>query len=144
MSTITMQRTIEAPKEKVFHTIADIRNFSKAVPDIVKVEFVSDSMTGLGTRFKETRIIGGKEHTQELEVTEYDENNSIRLVTDSNGKVWDSVFTVSDEHGPTQLMLIMEANAYKFVAKVMNPLMKYFIKKAVGKDMDAVKVYCEQ
>ena len=63
MSTITILRTIDAPKEKVFNTIADIRNFSKAVPDIVKVEFVSDSMTGLGTRFKETRIISGREHT---------------------------------------------------------------------------------
>jgi len=144
MSTITILRTIDAPKEKVFNTIADIRNFSKAVPDIVKVEFVSDSMTGLGTRFKETRIISGREHTQELEVTEYDENNAIRLVTDSNGTVWDSLFSVSDEHGPTQLTLIMEANAYKFMARIMNPLMKYFIKKAIGKDMDAVKIYCEQ
>jgi carbon monoxide dehydrogenase subunit G len=144
MSIITIHCSIDAPKEVVFRTISDIRNFAEAVPDIVDVSFISDSKTGVGTRFKETRLIGGREHTEELEVTEYDENNSIRLVTDSNGTVWDSLFTVSDDHGATKLTLVMEAKAYKFMAKIMNPLMKYFINKAVGKDMDAVKAYCER
>ena len=144
MSTITIRRIINAPKEVVFNTVADIRNFSKAVPDIVDIEFLSKSTTGVGTKFKETRVIGGSKHSQELEVTEYDENSRIRLVTDSNGTVWDSLFTIDDEQDQTQLTLTMEARAYKFWAKLMNPLMKYVITKAVGKDMDAVKSYCEQ
>lgn len=37
----------------------------------------------------------------------------------------------------------MDANAYKLLPKLMNPIMKYFIKKELDKDMDAVKSYCE-
>jgi uncharacterized protein YndB with AHSA1/START domain len=143
MSKITITKTINAPLELVFNTVADIRNFSKAVPDIMDVEFLSDQKLGVGTRFRETREINGKEAATELEVTEYDENNHIRLVSDSYGTVWDSIFTVDNVGGKTKLTLVMDARAYKLLPKIMNPIMKFFIKKAIDKDMDAVKSYCE-
>lgn len=143
MSKITIIKTINAPIELVFNTVADIRNFSKAVPDIGDVEFLSDQKTGVGTRFRETREINGREAATELEVTEYVENDHIHLVSDSHGTVWDSIFTVDEMNGRTNLTLVMEARAYKFLSKLLNPIMKSFIKKAVEKDMDAVKSYCE-
>lgn len=144
MSQITITKAIDAPIEIVFNTVADIRNFSKAVPDIMDVEFLSDQKSGVGTRFKETREINGREAATELEVTEYEENSHIRLVSDSHGTVWDSVFTVENMDGKTKLTLLMEARAYKFLPKLLNPIMKFFIKKAIEKDMDAVKNYCEE
>lgn len=143
MSQISVTTTIDAPLEKVFQTVGDIRNFSKAVPDIVDVEMLSEVTTGKGTRFRETREINGREASTELKVTEHVENKHIRLVADSHGTVWDSVFTVSESNGRTELKLVMEAKAYKLLSKLMNPLMKGFIKKALQKDMEAVKRYCE-
>lgn len=99
---------------------------------------LSDVTTGVGTRFRETREINGKEAATELEVTEYDENKHIRLIADSRGTVWNSLFTVEESGGQTRLTLMMEAKAYKLMAKLMNPLMKFTIKKALEKDMDAV------
>ncbi len=127
-----------------FETVADIRNFSKAVTDIVDVEFLSDQKSGVGTRFKETREINGREASTELEVTEYEQNDHIRMVSDSHGTVWDSLFSVKRINGNTELTLVMDANAYKFLPKLLNPVMRYFIKKEIAKDMDAVKLYCEQ
>lgn len=143
MSTISVTTTIKAPLEEVFQTVADIRIFSEAVPDIVEMEMLSEVSTGKGTRFRETRMINGKEAITELEVTEYVENERIRLVADSHGTVWDSVFTVSESHNHTELKLVMEAKAYKLLPKLMNPFMKGFMKKALQKDMEAVKNYCE-
>lgn len=144
MSKITITETINAPVELVFKTVADIRNFSKAVPDIVDVEFLTDKKSGVGTRFKETRMMNGREAVEELEVTEYAENDHIRLVADSHGTVWDSLFTVQESGEQTALTLVMKARAYKFLPKLMNPLMTYFIKKAIANDMSAVKAYCEK
>ena len=143
MSTITVTRFIEAPKEKVFQTIADIRNFSKTVPDIVNVEFLTDQQYGVGTKFRETRDMNGREVSTELEVTELVENAHIRLVSDTMGTVWDSVFTVERREKGTELTLIMDAKAYKLLPKIINPFMKGFMKKALEKDMDAVKTDCE-
>ena len=144
MNTIILTEHIRAPKNRVFSTIADIQNFAKAVPDIVDIEFLSESQKGMGTRFKETRIINGKEHIEELEVTEYLENEHIRLVTDNYGTVWDSQFTVREIDDATELTLVLTAKAYKILPKLLNPIMSYFIKKAIAKDLRAVKSYCEK
>lgn len=143
MSRITSTRFINAPLDLVFKTVADIQNFSKAIPNIVDVEFLSDQKSGVGTCFRETREMNGREASTELEVTEYKENDHIRLVADSHGTVWDSVFRVEETADGTKLTLVMDANAYKLLPKLMNPIMKYFIKKELDKDMDAVKSYCE-
>lgn len=142
MSRTVVNRTIDAPVARVFRTVADIREFSKAVPDIVGVEFLSERRSGEGTRFRETRKVGGREATTELEVIEYVEDDRVRLVSDAGGTQWDSVFTVVESDGGTVLELVMEARP-GLLARITTPLMKRMIQKALGKDMDAVKAYCE-
>jgi hypothetical protein len=95
MTRTTVTRFIHAPIDRVFNTVADIRLFSQAIPHIVNVEFLSDAKSGVDTRFRETRVMKGKKVTTELEVTEYVENSHVRLVADSHGTVWDSLFTVN-------------------------------------------------
>ena len=143
MSPIIVGRQIEAPIGDVFNTVADISRFSEAIPHIVNVEFLGDQQTGVGTRFRETRLMHGKEVATELEVTEYVENNRVRIVADSHGTVWDTVFTVTEENGGTLLTMTMEARPYKLSAKLMNPMIGGMIAKAVEADMDCVEKRCE-
>ena len=143
MTRTIVSRQISAPAATVFDTVAHIENFSKAVPGIVNIEFLTESRTGVGTKFKETRVMKGREATVELEVTEYEPNQRIRIVSDTHGTVWDTVFTVAESAGQTQLEMVMDANAYKLLSKLMNPLIKGMIQKAIEGDMDAVKAYCE-
>lgn len=145
MSRTTVTRTIEAPVERVFDTVAHIENFTKAIPEITKVEFVSATRSGVGTRFKETRRMGKREGTTELEVTEYVPNEHVRLVSDAGGTIWDTVFTVKPTgSGGTELKMVMDARAYKLLAKLFNPLIKGMVRKYIERDMDAVKVWCEK
>ena len=143
MTRISVTRTISASIDAVFRTVADITEFSKALPHVVKYEFLSDRRSGVGTHFRETRLMNGKEATTELEVTEYVENDRVRMVADSHGTVWDTIFTVASENENTILTMTMDAKAYKLLPKLMNPLVKGMIKKAVDTDMDLVKSYCE-
>ena len=144
MARTTVTRTIDAPIELVFKTVADIKQFSQAIPHIVNVEILSEIQTGVGTRFRETRLMRGKEATTELEVTEYFENERIRLVSDAGGTIWDTVFTVAPKDGQTELTMTMDADAYKLLSKLMNPFIMGMVKKAVENDMDAVKAFCEK
>ncbi|MBT8396811.1 MAG: SRPBCC family protein [Gemmatimonadetes bacterium] len=144
MSQVTVTRHIEAPVQKVFQTVSNIEGFSKAVPHIVEVEFLSETRSGVGARFRETRMMGGRKASTVLEVTEYVENERVRLVSDAGGTIWDSVFSVEREGGGTILKLTMDAKPYKFLQKFLVPLMmKGFMTKALSADMDAVKEYCE-
>ncbi|MFA9564061.1 MAG: SRPBCC family protein [Acidimicrobiales bacterium] len=143
MSQTTSSRMIHAPVEAVFDCVAHIQNFSHAVPDISKIEFLTQSRRGVGTRFRETRVMKGREATTELEVTEYDAPHRVRFVSDEGGTIWDTVFTTVAEDGGTRLEMVMDARAYKLTAKIVNPFIGRMISKAIEDDMDAVKTYCE-
>jgi len=158
MKSITTSRAIGAPVGRVFETVATPAGFSSAVPQIVDIEYLSNQRRGAGTRFRETRIMRGKEAATVLEVTEFVENQRVRYVSDAGGTVWDTVFTVTptDEtigdsardplaaHGnATRLTMTMEARPHKFLARLMTPLIIGVVAKAVEADMDAVKEYCE-
>ena len=145
MTRTSLTRTISAPLAAVFDTIADPVNYTKAVPQITKVEFLTDQSAGVGTRFRETRVMRGREAATELEVTEFVRNRRVRLVTKAGGTVWDSVFTVTPAEGGhgTRLELVMEARPYRLLARVFVPLMKGIVARAVAGDMDAVKAYLE-
>jgi uncharacterized protein YndB with AHSA1/START domain len=95
MPRTVITRDIGAPREKVFRAVADIGQFSQAIPQIVRVELLSDVTSGLGARFRETRLMNGKEIPTELTVTEYVANERIRLVAESHETVWDSLFVVT-------------------------------------------------
>lgn len=144
MSEVRTTRSINAPVDIVFATLAEVDNFSKAVPHITKVEMLSDIRSGVGTRFRETRIMKGREASTELEITEYVANDHVRFVSDAGGTIWDTVFTVKPEGDGTHMEMVMAVKAYKFLAKIFNPLIMGMVRKAIEADMDAVKAYCEQ
>jgi carbon monoxide dehydrogenase subunit G len=137
-------RTITAPIDRVFETVADIKQFSQAVPQIVKVEFLSAQQSGVGTRFRETRLMKGKETATELEVTELVKNDHIRLVADTHGTVWDSIFQVKRAGDATALTLTMHARPAGLLPRVMMLLIRGMVQRALEADMDSVKQYCER
>lgn len=144
MNKIIITRDIDAPIANVFDTVAHIEEFAKAIPHVVKVELLSDKQKGLGTRFRETRLLKGKELSSEFEVKEYVENEHVRLLTDSHGIVWDTKFSVEVIGRITLLKMAMQITAYKFFPKIKTLLFKGGLTKAIGKDMDSIKAYCEK
>jgi uncharacterized membrane protein len=136
-------RTIAAPVDRVFATVAHIDRFQEAVPHITNVEFLTETRSGVGTRFRETRLMRGREASTELEVTEYVQDERVRLVSDAGGTVWDTVFTVQASGSGTELSMVMDARPYKLTALVVNPMISRMLTKALETDMDAVKAYCE-
>ncbi len=144
MTSMTVTRQIEAPIDVVFRTVADINRFAQVVPQIVRIEFLSDVRSGIGTRFRETRLMNGQEVSTELAVTEYVENNQVRIVSDAGGTIWDTVFTVASAEGSTELAMVMEARPYKLRARITTPLIAGAVRRAIEQDMDAVQAFCEQ
>ena len=68
----------------------------------------------------------------------------IDCVADEGGTIWDTTFTTRDQgDGTVELTMVMDANAYKLPAKLINPHIKGMVKKYIEQDMDAVKAWCE-
>lgn len=143
MTTTTRSVIIGAPVERVFDAVAHSDRFSDAVPSIRDVEFLSDTRRGVGTRFKETREMNGRVASTVLEVTEYEENERVRLISDAGGTIWDTLFTTEPSNGGTELAMVMEARPHTLLARISTPMIKGMVAKAIEADLDAVKEYCE-
>ena len=52
MATVIVVRRVLAPAEVVFRTVADARRFAHAISGVVKVEFLSETTSGVGARFR--------------------------------------------------------------------------------------------
>lgn len=144
MTRITVARTIAAPAEAVFGAVTDFDRLSEIDPQIVGVEYLTESRRGLGTRFRETRDMNGRQLVTELEVTEYVPNERARMVADTHGTIWDTVFTVEPAGGGVELTIAMDARPHKWLPKLMNPLMKPMFRRGMERHIDKVKGYCEE
>jgi len=143
MKPVRVSLSIAAPLELVFQTIADPLNFCDAVPHITNIEFLSEKKKGVGTRFRETRVMKGRESTVDLEVTEYVENDRVRMISDAGGTIWDSIFTLTKDSGKIEMKMQMDILPHTLIARITTPLIWKMVASGVEKDMDVIKDYCE-
>ncbi len=143
MSIIALEESIAAPADTVFRSVTEIERFPEIQPDVVSVEFVGEKRGGLGTRFIETRRHGKKEMKTDLEVTEWVENERTRMVTDSHGTVWDTLFEVMPDGERTTLRITMDARPHKLLPKIMNPFMQGFFRKGIASYLELLRDHCE-
>ena len=144
MTHFTAERSIDAPVDLVFETVAHIDQFRQVIPHIVDVEFLTEQQTGVGTRFRETRLVGKRRASTELEVTEYVPNERVRLVSEAGGAVWDTVFTTEPDGDGTALTMVMEARPKNLLSRLFTPLIARTVDKGVQADMDALKSHLER
>ncbi len=143
MAYVDLSLFIAAPVETVFDAIAHPENFERVAPQLKRIEFLSETRRGTGTSFRETRVMKGRETVTQLEITEYAENDRVRMVTDSHGTVWDTLFTVAPDGDGTRLTLSMDARPHVWSQKLMVPLIRKMVARAVEDDMQGVKSWCE-
>lgn len=62
---------IAAPRSEVFAAFADLTNLENTVKAITQVELLTEGPIGVGTRFKETRVMFGKEASEIMEITQF-------------------------------------------------------------------------
>ncbi len=135
--------TIAAPKDLVFRAVADIEHLPETVSVIQRVEFITDQRQGVGTRFRETRLHDGKETVTELEVTEWGDDRA-RMVADSHGTVWDTLFEVrAIDANSTELTVTSDTRPHNPLAWLMTVLFSGMIAKKVDEHFVEGKAWCE-
>lgn len=129
--------------EAVFAFITNTANAPKAMPQIQQMEKLTSGPTAVGTRYRETRVVNGKEHQAELEVARFEppQYYSVRNSTEGIETVYHYIFT-SEREG-TRVMLKCELNAGG-VKKLMLPVVAGILKKEDGDHLARLKKAVEQ
>lgn len=139
---------IEKPLEDVWKAIIDFKNCSSYIESIVKLEIIDEPKdTLIGFKWKETRVMFGKEATETMWITDYVENEYYQTRAESHGSIYISRLAIEREEKHTKLTMSFSAEAQTFFAKIFSLCMGFVIKgsmkKALIKDLNDIKTHVE-
>ena len=139
MPRLRFSQTIDRPVGDVFSAIVDLTSHPRWDPTTKGVRKLTDGEIGEGTRF-EIKFSGfGK---QELELTEYEQNRTVRFVPRSAMMTGGHRFTVTAVGDGTRLDHDMTM-ALVGPWKLLSPLMGYMGKRQVRQSAAALKRHLE-
>lgn len=144
---IQCSKFVNAPIDVTFDIFSDITKTEARVDGITQVDILSDTKQGVGTRWRETRIMFGREATEEMEISDFKPNKSYDVVAESNGVSYHSRYTFTETNGGTQVDFVFSGKASSTVGKIMGfvfgNLFKGATKKAMEGDMNDLKAVAE-
>lgn len=146
MAKFSMSEHVTAPPEVVFEVASDFHNAAENVQGIDSLEVLTDGPIGVGTRFRETRVMLGKASTEEMEVTAFDPPHSYVVETESCGCHFRCEYRFVGDISGTNLRLTMDTSAISLFAKLMSPLSALMMgpmKKCIAADLEDVKSVAE-
>ncbi len=146
MPHFSVRRTIAAPIEAVFAQASDFANAPKHVSGIKRVEMLTDGPVRVGTRFRETRVMFGKEATEEMEVIALTPPLGYVLGSESCGCRYRCEIRLSPSSNGTDVIMNFDAQPLTFFARIMGKLMGFMMKsvaKACAKDLEDLKTAVE-
>jgi hypothetical protein len=147
MAQITLEKQVRASVQRVFAVATNLRDAPRNIPAIKSLEVLTDGPVRLGTRFRETRVMFGREATEEMEVTAFDPPRSVSIGCESHGCRYRTDFRFEPRDGGTHVEMTFAAEPLSVPAKVMSFLMRPMMKKIMaecGKDLDAVAAAAER
>ena len=149
MKPIRVERTVTAPAERVWAIITDLDRSATVIEGIDRVERLDGGAGfGVGTRWRETRTIFGKEATEVMEIAAVEPGRSYVATANSRGMRYRTEVGVEGAGpGVSRLWMKMGGEAEGAVAWVMGvvlgPLFRGATRRLLAKDLDEIAAAAE-
>jgi hypothetical protein len=107
---------------------------------------LTEGPVGVGTRFRETRIMFKKEATEIMEISVFDRPSRYVHLAESHGTKYVTTYELTPEGSGTRLVRSFQADPQTFFAKLLSLAFALFMKaciREIEKDMDDLKMLCE-
>lgn len=149
MSQIEVTRTVAAPADRVWEIITDLDESTSVISAIEAYERLDEgSAFGVGTRWRETRTMFGRQASEELEVTAVEPGRSYTVEGDSRGAHYTSQMIVTPMGADSsQLTMTFGGEASGAMAKILattvGKLFEGATKKALQKDLEEIAAAAE-
>ncbi len=144
-----IKRTIQVAGEIAYQGLLDLDSAKLWMQGLVRINRLDEGPIRVGSQWKETRKMFGKEATEYFEVVELIEPQKIVLRCDgtkgTTGKgEFVFTYTLSSTENHTEVILNGEINGLTGLTKFFGKLIAGTFKKACEKDLDRLKHFLEQ
>ncbi|HSL30071.1 MAG TPA: SRPBCC family protein [Anaerolineales bacterium] len=138
MAGFEMSERIARPPKEVFDFITASDNAPRVAPSVKSMVKLTEGPVGAGTRYRETRLMNGKEAHAELEVVAYEPGRTyaVRNLTEGIETVYR--YTFHPEAGGTRVDLVCELKAGG-LKKLMLPMVASILKREDGDHLQRLK-----
>ena len=146
MPSFTLTHRVEAPIDAVFDVFSDIPRAHEMIDQIIAIEMLTDGPVGVGTRWRETRMMFKRAATEVMEVTAFEPVRSYTVGCQSCGCEYESTWRFEPDGDATHVEFEMGYRPMTVFAKLMSPLgllMMPMMKKCFENDFQALKVIAE-
>lgn len=150
MPSLRVHRAIAAPPDAVWAVFTDLPRSAERLTAVDAVEILSDGDGdgdfGVGTRWRETRTMFGKQATEEMEVTAVDPQRSYTVEAESRGTHYVSRFDFTPTGDSTDVTFTFSgesSGAMRVVGALMWPLLKGKMTQELRRDLDDLAGHCE-
>lgn len=143
---MTTSIRVHAPADRVYGLAVDLDRWPQTIRAIERVESLTPGPVAVGTRFKETRKMFGREATETMEFVELTPPTSYAVAADACGCRVVSRFRFTPVGDATEVTLEMDASARGFVGKLLAPLAWMMLaasSKCVQEDLADLKAAAE-
>ncbi len=143
MTGFNMSEWVARPPKEVFDFITSSENAPKIVNSVTSMVKLTEGPARVGTRYRETRLMHGKEQQAELEIVEFEPTRkyAVQNVTEGIDTVYR--YNFQPERDGTRIDLVCEVKA-KGIKKLMLPLVAAILKKEDGDHLQRVKKVLEE
>ncbi len=133
---------IDRPPADVFAVLSNPTRGPEFLPNIKDCTQLTEGPIREGTRFRETRVINGREATAELEVITYHPNSSVRIGSEAGGIDVAYRYDLSSEGTGTRLTWTGELTA-SGLRRLLLPMITSILKKEDGDHLQKLKAFLE-
>ncbi len=142
---LALHRTISSPVADVWAVLTDLERAPEHLTSVTRVEIFSDGPYAVGTRWRETRKVMGKEGTEEMVVTANDPLRSTVIEASSGGMHYRTTFTLHPvDEATTQLRMEVvgvtgeQTGLARLATAVMGRLGLRITRTMMQKDLDDI------
>ena len=142
MNGFELQEHIGKSPKDVFEVLSDPTRATAFLDNIKESKQLTDGPIGVGTKFRETRVVNGKEASADLLVSDYEPDTHIGISTEAEGIKVVYHYRLLPEDGGTRLTWTCELEASR-LRKMMLPMVAAIMKKEDGNHLKQLKAYLE-
>lgn len=130
-------------KNDLMNLLSDPMKFEGIVNGISKVEILSDINKGKGVKWRETRVMFGKEATEDMWISKFDVKDGVMVIeAASHGVEYMTTYSFSDMKVGVSVKMVFEGKPVTLFAKIMTPiayLFKNTMKKMLLQDLNEIE-----
>ncbi len=120
MRQLTVSGTIDAPPERIWGIVTDLDGWVATISGIERVERLDGGTDfAVGTRWKETRTLFGKQATEEIEVVDVEPGRSYTTAAESAGVRYRSTVRVEPSGSGGRLTMGFAAEPQGLVGRLL-------------------------